>query len=103
MEVKELEATNPNVLHRTKVGEVVVSTIRLSSTVKGIDSFLGIYDDELDRPAKLSAPGDYETMVFHCDEDGEVKDWTEVDFARYSSDTDAFAGHYELVEKWSKK
>jgi hypothetical protein len=103
MEVKELEVENPNVLHRTKVGGVVISTISLNSEIRGIDLILGIFDDVLDRPAKLSEPGNYESMVFECDPEGEVTDWTEKDFRRYSTDLEAFLGHYELVEKWSKE
>lgn len=80
-----------------------VSTVRLDDPFVGaIDRLIGgaLVDDGR---ADLSTPGNYETMVFACDEDGEVTSWTELDFARYSSREDAARGHEEIVQKWMEK
>lgn len=85
-----------------------VSTIDRSTSeeMKMIDEVLGALTTLIplgDRPADLSAPGDYETMVFKCDpESGEVLDWTELDFARYGTREAAYLGHEAHVEKWSE-
>jgi len=76
----------------------VVSTVRLSPFTRTMDSFLSILP--LEDRADLNTPGEYETMVFKCDENCEVDDWEEQDFARYSSAEAAKKGHKEMVEKW---
>lgn len=88
------------ILERTVIGHKVVSTIKRDEELKAMDEVLGFFDELLPERANLSEDGDYETMVFHCDSDGEVTYWTELDFARYNSEEEAKEGHRLLVEKW---
>ena len=44
----------------------------------------------------------WETMVFSCDEDGKVKNWSDLDCARYANKEDAAIGHAEIINKWIK-
>lgn len=41
-----------------------------------------------------------ETMVFPCDEKGNVTDWGDLDAYWYESEEEAEEGHFEMVEKW---
>lgn len=44
-----------------------------------------------------------ETMVFNCDEDGEVHDWNELHVERYDNEHDAKRGHMRIchdIEKY---
>ena len=69
--------TNPNMIDRTVVNnKYVVSTVRLPL----------IFDGE-----------EFETMVFHCDEQGTVTDWLELDCRRYHSVEAARDGHNDVV------
>lgn len=43
----------------------------------------------------------YETMVFPCDEKGNVTSWNELSAARYCTIDDMISGHHEMVKKWS--
>jgi hypothetical protein len=80
-----------------------VSTVVLdNSLVSMIDGIVGGILVDQGR-ADLSTPGTFETMVFACDEDGEVTSWRELDFARYSTREDAAKGHEEIVERWMEK
>lgn len=107
--IKELPSENPTQIKRTLVEKdgkyLVVSTIERPYELKMLDEVMGavgeIYGDE--RASKLSKDGDYETMVFNCDVEGEVFDWEEVDFARYSSREYALKGHDLLVKAWEGK
>ncbi len=102
-EVEQPPNANPNVVCQTVVdGAWLVSTINLADA-KPIDAALSmlqafVVDD--DGRADLSTPGEYETMVFPCDADGEVQDWGEQDFARYFTKDEALAGHTTMCEKW---
>lgn len=42
----------------------------------------------------------YETMVFNCDKDGNVKSWMDIDCRTYQTEEEAEKGHKEVVEKW---
>jgi hypothetical protein len=42
----------------------------------------------------------WETMVFPCDQQGAVTDWSERDCDRYESKDGAIQGHAAMVEKW---
>lgn len=42
-------------------------------------------------------PIGWETMVFHCDEVGNVTDWCEVVKAQYSNEAEAIAGHDKMI------
>ena len=80
-----------------------VSTVLLGTTAKSLDSMIStisIFTGPLEDRADLSTPGDYETMVFRCDEAGEVTDWQELDFRRYDTEDAAKVGHEEIVAKW---
>lgn len=41
-----------------------------------------------------------ETMVFDCDEYGNVSDWGENDCQRYESKNEAIAGHDTMLISW---
>lgn len=41
-----------------------------------------------------------ETMVFRCDQNGEVKNWEELDEMHYGNVTEATEGHIRMWEKW---
>ena len=100
MIVKELESLNPRTIKATQVGENVVSTVLLDSLMRPLDDLLGMFP--IKGRADLHAPGDYETMVFSCDSEGEITDFTEKDFARYSTAEEAVKGHDLMVENWSQ-
>lgn len=42
----------------------------------------------------------WETMVFRCDENGNVLDWMDLDSELYINENNAAKGHDEMVEKW---
>lgn len=44
-----------------------------------------------------------ETMVFRCDQNGEVKNWEELDEMHYGNVTEATEGHIRMWEKWRSK
>lgn len=104
MVVRELDwsRTNPNSVSVTQVGTVVVSTVKLSASSQSFDSTLALVNSLFGEPrvADLNAEGNYESIVFFCDEDGGVEDWEEQDFRRYDNNADALIGHAELVERW---
>ena len=82
---------NPNVIDRTVVNnKYVVSTVSLP----GYELAPRLYDE---------LGGGYETMVFHCDADGIVTDWLELDCRRYRSHQAARAGHNDVVLDWINK
>lgn len=81
-----------------------VSTIYLTPDGKELDEAImmlmglfGVKEEELDRPGRLGMEGDYETMVFH-----ESRGAYECAFARYDTETEARAGHLEMVERWRR-
>lgn len=43
------------------------------------------------------------TMVFRCDQNGEVKNWEELDDMHYGNVTEATEGHIRMWEKWTYK
>lgn len=45
----------------------------------------------------------YETMVFACDKNGNVSDWSDLDSDNYQSKNDALIGHNKMVEKFQSK
>ena len=114
MTTKEVTSKNRNHLRRTVVeldnGErYVVSTVVLDSLIKQMDGALiafgdmfGISNEDIER-FDPSTPGDYETMVFPSDEDGNALDYTELDFARYDSEDLAIEGHNVMVNRWKEK
>ena len=42
----------------------------------------------------------YETMVFRCDQDGNVENWLDIDVAWYTSEEEMLVGHVEMIKKW---
>ncbi len=44
-----------------------------------------------------------ETMVFRCDQNGEVKNWEELDDMHYGNVTEATEGHIRMWDKWTYK
>ena len=47
--------------------------------------------------------GAYETMVFACDEEGNVDDWSDLDCEQYSTWDEAQKGHTDMLNKWIQK
>jgi hypothetical protein len=45
-------------------------------------------------------PSIYETMVFLCDANGNVTDWSEILVKHYNNRTDAVNGHNEVEYYW---
>ena len=45
----------------------------------------------------------YETMVFACDNEGNVTDWLNLDEEWYDSPEEMQTGHKAMVEKWKTK
>ena len=43
-----------------------------------------------------------ETMVFPCDENGEVTDWLELEADRYYDMAEALSGHNAIADRWKK-
>lgn len=44
-----------------------------------------------------------ESMVFMCDENGQVTDWSDLDCRRYFDDSEMENVHNEMVQKWIDK
>ena len=44
-----------------------------------------------------------ESMVFTCDENGNVTDWSGLDCRRYFGDSEIEKVHNEMVQKWTEK
>lgn len=81
-----------------------VSTVILLQEHAVIDGFISLMASVVGdtERADLSTPGNYETMVF-ASENGEITNWTELDFRRYDTEEEARAGHEEVVEIWLNK
>lgn len=45
----------------------------------------------------------WETMVFPCDENGEVADWVDIDAKWYDTEGQAYDGHKIMIERWKQK
>ena len=44
--------------------------------------------------------GLYETMIFQCEESGQVDNWSELDVHHYKTKEKALKDHNRLVRKW---
>ena len=44
-----------------------------------------------------------ESMVFECDENGEVTYWSDIDCRRHFGDSEMEKVHNEMVQKWIEK
>jgi hypothetical protein len=76
-----------NQIARTVVNGYVVSTVKLT--------------DPFGFTANIHyVGGEYETMVFPADANGEVADWTERDCQRYGNMEAALEGHEVMVAAW---
>lgn len=42
----------------------------------------------------------YETMVFRCEENGNVENWLDIDVDRYSTLEEMIDGHTRMIKKW---
>ena len=93
-------------LAREVVGSrFLVSTVRRSPASQELDAafaLLGRMVGDEQTADMLDTKGEFETMVFGCNEDGDVLDWGELDFARYDSEDAALAGHAAMVKKWNE-
>lgn len=45
----------------------------------------------------------WETMVFACNENGEVTNWADLDAEWYGAVEQAHIGHINMVNKWKKR
>lgn len=52
---------------------------------------------------KWCGPDDYETMVFACDENGKIEDWSDLDVKTSKDLEESKKTHKEMVEKWKDK
>jgi len=77
---------------KQRVASTVVGGYWVSTVWLGLDHSFG-----------SGPPLIFETMVFPCDEKGNVTDWGDVDSERYSTEDEALSGHAAMVDKWSKK
>lgn len=72
---------NNNKLYRNHNGVHVVSTVALPAPYS-VDEY------------------QFETMVFACNENGSVIDFTDVDCMRYTTKGEALAGHVAMCKTW---
>lgn len=42
----------------------------------------------------------YETMIFECDEEGNVSNWNDIDADWYDTEEEMKIGHQKMCEKW---
>ena len=75
---------------QTSNGYVLVSTVDLTS-VTGVN-----------QESKYTG-GQFETLVFNCDSDGNVSVYDEIEGWRYVTEEQAQYGHVKACEIWSKK
>jgi len=84
-----------------------VSTIRRMPELRDLDGMIGLLGSLVDPDGErsdLTAPGDFETMVFPADaEEPTVVDWGELDFRRYTTEEEARRGHEMVIEEWIVK
>lgn len=45
----------------------------------------------------------FETMVFKCDKNGNIIDWSDLDADVYDNSEEAKEGHKEMIKKWKNK
>lgn len=44
----------------------------------------------------------WETMVFDCEENGNILYWEDLDVDRYPDEETAIKGHQEMIQKWKE-
>lgn len=49
---------------------------------------------------RYTADHGWETMVFKCDDEGNVSDWGELDWNIYDNEEEAIVGHQQMISKW---
>jgi len=81
---------------KTKKGYVWIDTTVL-------DSPLGNEIDRIGLGNPNAVAGEYETMVFKSDKNGEVKNFMDLDKENYSTKKEAEKGHRKMVKKWRLK
>lgn len=106
--VKDLPFSLSQVLRRTLVGEVVVSTVDLQRLKGGERAIVELADlaiDIMGLPRSQSKmPGQFESIVFRADDEtGRVENWKECDIARCDTEEAAHAQHLAMCAKWKEK
>ena len=81
---------------KSKQGYVLIDTCRLDNPVGNLIDKIGLGNDD-------AVAGEYETMVFKCDKEGEVEDLMDLDKSNCSTEKKAEKGHTEMVKKWGEE
>jgi len=81
---------------KIKKGYVWIDTCSLDSPLGNMIDLMGFGNDD-------AIGSSFETMVFPCNEIGEVQDWEELDKKNYQTEEEAKKGHQAMVKKWKKK
>ena len=78
---------------KTKNGYVWIDTCSLDNPFANMLDIMGLGNDD-------AIGYGYETMVFPCDEKGNVSSWADLDKANYNTEEEARKGHEKMVKKW---
>lgn len=76
-------------------------TFKMTTVIGGPSGF-AVVTEHLTRLQKVSPHEDdhqFQTFVYRC-KNGKVTDFTNIDFARYKTSSDAMEGHDAMVKKW---
>ncbi len=79
--------------NKVKSGYVMVDTCLLDNQLGNFLDMVGLGNDD-------AIGNDFETMVFECDENGDVSDWKDLDKDNYNTEEGAEIGHQKMVKKW---
>ena len=85
-----------NVIKTKTKGYVWIDTCQLTNKFGNLMDSMGFGNQD----AKAF---EYETMVFPCKKNGDVKDWGDLDHENYPSEKKAEIGHKTMIKKWRNK
>ena len=74
-------------------GYVWIDTCQLNDPLVNMMDIMGLGNPD-------AVAGEYETMVFKSDEEGNVKAWGNLDKNNYSTEKEARKGHKQMIKKW---
>ena len=77
-------------------GYVFIDTCQLNDEFGNMMDMMGMGNED-------AVAGEYETMVFKCDKNGDVESWSELDKNNYPTEAEAKKGHKEMVSRWLHK
>lgn len=94
---------NPNIVkddivktNKVESGYVEVFTCSLDNPLVNFLDMVGLGNDD-------AVGKSFETMVFECDEKGNVISWEDLDANNYKTEKEAELGHQKMVKKWELK